>query len=252
MRKHMQRGVWMAAVLGLSSAAALADDKGATQGKANEANKATKAETGATYENPDENLSHEQKMMAVTIGQSQEAVARLANQLALHDQQLIEISRMAETKATNPQVKAYARSLLEERERNLAEIEGWAGKRQIEIARIDGSPPSPAIGGSGVSPEMDAEIERGAAKGSDRAERKWIETRDKGQEVSRELSSLSGPEFDQRFIEAAKKGQEQARGLVRRHRDEDVIKADQAVTAFMVKTEKELDDSLHRLKQFGK
>lgn len=233
MHKRMQRGVWMAAaVLGLGATAAVADDRGMEQ---------KTRQDGATYQ--EKAGSRGTQMTEAERGRNDAVSMGVANRLALHDQQLIELAKMAEEKSRNPEVKSFAKELLKDQEAHLSQIEQWAGRNQVQIAKVDGAPPGPAIGGGG-DVEKTEEMKK-----IESAQEKWTESRDRGVKVRGELAALEGDAFDKRFIKEVKHNQEQARDVVRKARKDDAFKYDQAMSAFLVKSETSIDDNLAALKR---
>ncbi|MFP2959841.1 DUF4142 domain-containing protein [Myxococcus sp. 1LA] len=136
----------------------------------------------------------------------------LLGQLALFDAQSIAAGNLALEKSANPQVRQFAKQLVEDHRRHLQDLKAWGGSPSMDIVVADLAAPrtTAGIGGSG-SAGSGAEQPMAMQRADARLERSVGEA----QQHLDVLRKAQGQDFDKAFLKRVVEDQENGLKLVK-------------------------------------
>ncbi|AGC41927.1 hypothetical protein MYSTI_00577 [Myxococcus stipitatus DSM 14675] len=163
------------------------------------------AMTAALAEDADKKVKKEQK----AVGEAAAERTLYVGKLVLFDAKQVALGNLALEKSQNPEVRAFAQKLVDERRQHMSDLRTWADDKSIEVANIDLSGPSSATGGSGSAPPAMQEGFDKKMEGVDERLNKAITEAEKDLDKLREKD---GKDFDKAFLsrvaDDGKKGQD--------------------------------------------
>lgn len=145
------------------------------------------------------------------IGKAVSDKVHFADQLSLFDKKEVALGELALRKSSDTQVRAFAHELIENHQQQQASLESYANASALRLAVIDLAV-EPGVGGSGDMGRLGAR--ESVEKESKKYEKKLDKQISSFKEKERELSAMSGREFDKAFLEQVEKDQKRGRELV--------------------------------------
>jgi len=163
------------------------------------------------------------------VGEAVADKVRFADQIVLLNQGQIALGQLALSKSNNPEVRRFAQDLIQEHQRNQADLQALARTKALSLAVLDLGWEEPGVGGAGY-----VGAQKGIEKGSGKYDKKLDKQVDKFIEKRDRLAGLSGSKFDSAFLDEVREDQKQGRKLV----DEglDKYRDDAALAVFLSRT----------------
>ncbi|WP_338871515.1 DUF4142 domain-containing protein [Myxococcus stipitatus] len=186
----------------------------------------------ARAEDPSKKTRKEQK----EIGEAAAERTLYVGKLALFDAKQIALGNMALEKSQNPEVRAFAQKLVDDRRQHVSDLKTWADAKSIEVANIDLSQPGTATGGAGRTDESSAppamrEGYNEKMKGVDERLDKAITEAEKDLDKLREKN---GKDFDKAFLSHVADGSKKGQSLVKE--GQQTYRSDGAFSALLSQT----------------
>lgn len=180
------------------------------------------------------------------IGKAAAQREEYVGQLAIFDAKQVSLGELALERSQDPQVRQYAKKLVDDHRKHLEDLETWAQSKRIEIAAVDLSiSPEQGTGGSGS-----AGVQQGYEEHKQGADKKLDEAIDAAKKDVSALEQKQGKEFDKAFISRVVDDQEQGRKLVGDGLDE--YRADATFGLLLNHTNNLVEQNLERGKQLEK
>ncbi|WP_309890162.1 DUF4142 domain-containing protein [Archangium sp.] len=130
------------------------------------------------------------------LGEAVQDKVAFTQQLAFLDQTQIALGKLALEKSSDPGVRAFARSLIQDHQQHLASLQTYSEANTLGLALLDLGMEGTAVGGSGDLGTEGAVLVNG-----------FVNTRD-------QLTALSGRDFDKAFLQQVAHYQKQGAKLV--------------------------------------
>lgn len=195
--------------------------------------------------------------MGERVGKTTAEKVDYLQRLALFDAEQISLARLAQQKATNPQVRQLAQQMEQQYTQHLRSLQAYADGERLQLALVDlagrgttgmggAGRGGMGTGGAGTSSTEDAAVqsmEREAQRQSkdfQKEVRSFAKDRDA-------LASRTGPDFDKAFLSEAEKATKEGEKLVR-----DGLKKypdDPALAAVLARAEPVLQQNRQSLEQ---
>jgi predicted outer membrane protein len=170
------------------------------------------------------------------------------DQLARFDESQIVLARLALERSDNPAIKDFAQRLFEQHARHLTTLAEWSQARTGELAVVARMDQGQGIGGAGTA-GLEPGIDELAEKIGQYAERAVKEDVKKLEKFS-ELSQLSGQQFDRKFLEMARREQQEGHRRIEKGQDE--YKGDVVFATLLAKTEPVLEQHVQEAEKLKK
>jgi predicted outer membrane protein len=181
------------------------------------------------------------------IGEAAADREHYVSELVLFDAKQIALGELALQRSKDPQVRQFAKQLVEDHRRHLGDLRTWADSKALEIAAIDLSTPEneQGVGGSGNAGIQEGYEERmvGVDKDLD----------DAIGDAQRDLDKVrekQGREFDKAFMSRVMDDQEDGQELIGDGLDE--YRADAAFGLLLNRTANLVDRNMERGKKVKK
>ncbi|QSQ20727.1 DUF4142 domain-containing protein [Pyxidicoccus parkwayensis] len=180
------------------------------------------------------------------IGEAAADREEYVGQLVVFDAKQISLAKLALEHSQDPQVRQYAKKLLEDHQKHLKDLETWAQSKRVEVAAVDLSTTNAqGTGGSGSAGVQKGYDERKV--GVDKRLDKAIE--DAKKDVG-ELQGKEGKDFDKAFLSRVVDDQKDGQELVGDGLD--TYRADATFGLLLNHTNNLIDQNLERGKQLEK
>jgi predicted outer membrane protein len=160
------------------------------------------------------NEEREARAQGERVGRAAAEKAHFADRLAQGDREQIALGQLALGRASNPEVRQFAQTLVQDHQRHLDSLRSIADERSMSLSLGDLSLQDAGVGGAGLEGASKAikKENRTYDKQSDKREREFFERRDV-------LAGLSGQDFDRAFLDEVKHDQGLGERLTRQGLD---------------------------------
>lgn len=169
--------------------------------------------------------------------------------LVLFDAKQIALGELALQRSKDPQVRRYAKQLVEDHRKHLGDLRTWADTQSLELAAVDlagpAEPEGEGVGGSGSAGVQEGYEERMAG-----ADKRLDEAIGDAQKDLNEVREKEGAEFDKAFISRVVEDQEKGLDLVGDGMD--TYRADAAFSLLLNRTGNLIDRHVQRGKDVEK
>jgi predicted outer membrane protein len=163
------------------------------------------------------------------VGEAVSKKVRFVDQLSLLNQQQIVLSKLALEKSTNPEVRRFAQEMLQNHQRNEADLEALARSKTLALSELDENWEQQGLGGAGFEG-----AQKGVEKGQSGYDKQYDQRVDEFLVKREQLEGLSGPAFDKAFLDQVRKDQKRGGKLVDQGLDD--YRDDAALAVFLGRT----------------
>lgn len=180
------------------------------------------------------------------IGEAAAERELYVGKLVLFDAKQIALGELALQRSKDPQVRRFARQLVQDHRKHLKALREWADNQSLQIAAVDlSTSPEEGVGGSGT-----AGIEEGYEERMVGVDKRLDEAIGEAQRDVSEVREMEGKDFDKGFVSRVVDDQEDGRELL----DEglDTYRGDSAFSLLLNRTDNLADRHVQRGKDLEK